>query len=51
MIQVHFAKFKLEQHGLEAPPLISIMFLFFSILIGITLGGESLSGRLRCFGF
>jgi hypothetical protein len=50
MIQVHFVKFELEQHGLETP-LVSIVFLLLKILTGITLGGESLSGKLRCLGF
>jgi hypothetical protein len=31
--------------------LLGIVLLFFNILIGITLGGESLDGRLRCLGF
>jgi hypothetical protein len=37
--------------GLKHLPLVSIVFLLLSILIGITFGGESLSGRLKCFGF
>jgi hypothetical protein len=41
MIRVHFVKSELELHGLEAPLLVSIMLFFLSILIGITLGGQS----------
>jgi hypothetical protein len=36
--------------GLKDFPLVSIVLLL-NILIGIIFGGESLSGRLRCFGF
>jgi hypothetical protein len=51
MIQVHFVESELELHGLEALPLVSIMLLLLNILLGITLGGQNLSGRLRCLGF
>jgi uncharacterized membrane protein YciS (DUF1049 family) len=34
--------------GLKHLPLVNIMLLLLSILIGITLGGESLNGRLGC---
>jgi len=37
--------------GLKHLPLINIVFLLLNIFIGITLDGESLSGRLRCLGF
>jgi hypothetical protein len=37
--------------GLKHVPLVSIVFFLLNILIRITLGGESLSERLRCFGF
>ncbi len=37
--------------GLKHLPLVSIVLLLLSILTGITLGGESLSGRLKCLGF
>jgi hypothetical protein len=37
--------------GLKHLPLVSIVLFLLNILIGITLGGESLSGRLRCFWF
>jgi len=37
--------------GLKHLPLVSIVLLLLSILTGITLGEESLSGRLRCLGF
>ncbi len=32
-------------------PLVNIVLLLLNILIEITFGGESLSGRLRCLGF
>jgi hypothetical protein len=51
MIRVHFAEFELSGMGLKHLPLINIVLYFLSILTGITLGGESLSGRLRCLGF
>ncbi len=51
MIRVHFVKSELELHGLEALLVVSIMILFLSILVGINVGGQSLSGRLRCLGF
>jgi hypothetical protein len=51
MIRVHFVEFELERHGLETPPSCQHCAPSSSILSGITLGGESLSGRLRCFGF
>jgi hypothetical protein len=41
----------LSDMGLKHLPLVNIMFLFLNILTGITLGGESMSGRLRCLGF
>jgi hypothetical protein len=50
-IRVHFAEFELEKHGLKHLPFVNIVFLLLNILIGITLGGESLNGRLRCLGF
>jgi hypothetical protein len=34
--------------GLKDLSLVSIVLLLLNILIGITFGGESLSGRLRC---
>jgi len=37
--------------GLKHLLLVNIVFLLLNILTGITLGGESLSGRLRCLGF
>ncbi len=37
--------------GLKHLPLVSIVLLFLSILVGINLGGQSLSERLRCLGF
>ncbi len=37
--------------GLKHLLLVSILLLLLNILSGITLGGESLNGRLRCFGF
>jgi hypothetical protein len=37
--------------GLKQLPLVSIVLLLFSILTGITLGGENMDGRLKCFGF
>ncbi len=37
--------------GLKHLPFINIVFLLLNILIGITFGGESLSGRLKCLGF
>jgi len=37
--------------GLKHLPLVSIVLLLRSILVGITLGGQSLSGRLRGLGF
>jgi hypothetical protein len=37
--------------GLKHLPLVSIVLLLLNILTGITLGGENLSGRLRCFSF
>jgi hypothetical protein len=37
--------------GLKHLPLVNIVVLLLKILIGITLGGESMSGRLRCLGF
>jgi len=37
--------------GLKHLPLVSIVLLLFSILVGITIGGQSLSGRLKCLGF
>jgi hypothetical protein len=39
MIRVHFVKSELELHGLEHLPLVSIVLLLLSILVGITLGG------------
>ncbi len=51
MIKIHFAEFELEGMGLKHLPLVSIMLLLLSILTGITLSGESLSGRLKCLGF
>jgi hypothetical protein len=49
MIRIHFAKFGLE--GLKHLPLVSIVLLLLRILTGITFGGESLNGRLRCVSF
>jgi len=37
--------------GLKHLLLVSIVLLLLNILTGIILGGESLSGRLRCLGF
>jgi len=37
--------------GLKHLLLVSIVLLLLSILVGITLGGQILSGRLRCLGF
>jgi hypothetical protein len=37
--------------GLKHLPLVNIVLLLLNILIGITFGGENLSGRLRCLGF
>jgi hypothetical protein len=37
--------------GLKHLPLVSIVLFLLSILIGITLGGQSLNGRLRCLSF
>jgi hypothetical protein len=37
--------------GLKHLPLVSIVILLLNILTGITLGGQSLNGRLRCLGF
>jgi len=37
--------------GLKHFPLANIVLLLLSILIGITLGGENLNGRLRGLGF
>jgi hypothetical protein len=37
--------------GLKHLPLVNILFLFLNILIGITLGEESLNVRLRCLAF
>jgi hypothetical protein len=37
--------------GLKHLPLVNIVLFLLSILTEITLGGESLSGRLRCLGF
>jgi hypothetical protein len=51
MIRVHFVEFELEQRGLEDFPLVNIVLLLLNIFIGIILGGESLSGRLRCLSF
>jgi len=51
MIQVHFVKFELEWHGLEAPPSCQHCVPSSYILTRITLGGESLSGRSRSLGF
>ena len=51
MSPIHFAKFELDSMGLKHLLLINIVLLLLSILIGITFGGGSLNGRLRCFGF
>jgi hypothetical protein len=45
MIRVPFAELNLSGMGLKHLPLVSIVLLLLSILIGITFGGESLSGR------
>jgi hypothetical protein len=37
--------------GLKHLLFVNIVLLLFNILIGISLGGESLSERLRCLGF
>ncbi len=37
--------------GLKHLPLVSIMFFILSILTGITFGGQSMSGELKCLGF
>ncbi len=37
--------------GLKHLPLVSIVLLLLSILVGIALGGQSMNGRLRCLGF
>jgi hypothetical protein len=37
--------------GLKHLPLVSIVLLLLSILVRITLGGQILSGRLKCLGF
>ncbi len=34
--------------GLKHLPFVTIVFLLLNIFIGITFGGKSLSGRLRC---
>ncbi len=41
----------LNDMGLKHLLLINIVFLLLSILTGITLGGEGLSGKLRCLDF
>jgi hypothetical protein len=41
----------LSSMGLKHLPLVNIVLLPLNILIKITLGGESMSGRLRCLGF
>jgi hypothetical protein len=51
MIRVHFVDFELELHGLEAPPSCQHCAPFLSILTRIIFGGESLNGKMRCFGF
>jgi hypothetical protein len=37
--------------GLKHLPLVNIVLFLLSIFTTITLGGKSLSGRLRCLGF
>jgi len=37
--------------GLKHLPLVSIVLLLLNILTEITLGGENMSGRLKCLGF
>jgi hypothetical protein len=41
----------LSSMGLKRLPFVNIVFLLLSILTGITFGGESLSGRLKCLSF
>jgi hypothetical protein len=51
MIRVVLQSLNLTSMGLKHLSLVNIMFRFLSILIGITLGGENLNGRLKCLGF
>jgi len=51
MIRFILQNLNLNGMGLKHLPLINIVLLLLSIFTGITFGGESLSGRLRCLSF